>query len=130
MTVFDWLVLSAGLYFANILLQDVFGVMNHDMKALFGTRDGFEPKGVGLKRTQRAQANFTEAMAMFVPLALVAQLSGKAEGLATAGAAVFFWSRLAYLIAYVAGVPVVRSIVWMIGVVGLLMIFWAVAHFR
>ncbi len=129
MTLLDYVVLSVALYFANIVVQAVFGNMRYDPKTLLGPRDDFAPEGLYLMRAKRAQANFTEAMAMFVPLALIAHLTDKSAGLATLGAAVFFWARLAYLIVYVAGAPVVRSLVWTVGVIGVLMVFRAVAPF-
>ncbi|MEO1013848.1 MAG: MAPEG family protein [Pseudomonadota bacterium] len=130
MTVLDWLVIAVCLYFLNICVQAVFGNMRYDPKTLLGPRDDFTPEGVGLLRARRAQANFTEAMIMFAPLALVAGATGSGGGIAAIGGAVFVISRAVYLVVYVAGVAVVRSLAWMVGVLGTAMVFWAVAPFR
>ncbi|WOJ98229.1 MAPEG family protein [Congregibacter brevis] len=71
-------------------------------------------------RAERAAANSIEALILFVPLALTAQLAGIAEA-ATLGATVFFWARLAYLPIYLIGIPYLRSLVWAVGVAGLTM---------
>jgi uncharacterized MAPEG superfamily protein len=58
-----------------------------------------------------------EASIFFVPLALVAHAAGlDAEVLL--GAQIAFWARVAYVPIYIAGIKVVRSLVWMVGVVG------------
>lgn len=71
-------------------------------------------------RAERAAANSIEALILFVPLALTAQLAGSAEA-ATLGATVFFWARVAYLPIYLIGIPYLRSLVWAVGVAGLAM---------
>tara|TARA_R110002124_G_scaffold72861_2_gene195714 strand:- start:13932 stop:14315 length:384 start_codon:yes stop_codon:yes gene_type:complete len=71
-------------------------------------------------RAERAAANSIEALLMFAPLALVAQLAGIADE-ALLGATVFIWARVAYLPIYLAGIIYVRSLVWGVGVAGLAM---------
>lgn len=129
MNALDYLVLSVALYGANIVVQGVFANLKYDPKTLLGNRDDFAPEGVGLMRAKRAQANFTEAMVLFAPLVLVASATDKLGGLTDLGAAVFFWSRLAYLVSYVAGLGPVRSLVWFGGAVGTGMILWALSPF-
>lgn len=69
-------------------------------------------------RAQRAAANSIEAAVLFVPLALVAHAAGL-DGEALGGAQVFLWARVAYLPIYLAGIPYLRSVVWLVGVAGL-----------
>ena len=71
-------------------------------------------------RAERAAANSIEALVLFVPLALAAQLAGSADAV-TLGATVFFWARVAYLPIYLIGIPYLRSLVWAVGVAGLAM---------
>jgi uncharacterized MAPEG superfamily protein len=73
-------------------------------------------------RAERAARNSIEAIVLFVPLALVAHVSGRSDA-ALFGAQLFFWARVAYLPIYWAGIPYLRSAVWMVGVVGLAMMF-------
>ncbi|MEM6537159.1 MAG: MAPEG family protein [Pseudomonadota bacterium] len=126
MTVISCLLAAVGLYFLNIVAQAVFANIHHDPKTLLGPRDGFESESVGLLRAKRAQANFTEAMVMFVPVALLAHVTGQGEGAAAFGGALFVVSRAFYLAIYLAGTPVVRSLAWAGGLLGTVIIFWVV----
>lgn len=75
-------------------------------------------------RAVRAASNSIEAFVLFTPLAVVAHLAGQSEA-AFLGAQVFFWARVAYLPVYWAGVLYIRSLVWGVGVVGLIMMVLA-----
>jgi len=37
----------------------------------------------------------------------------------------YFWARLAYVPLYAAGIPYVRSLAWVVSLVGILMLLWA-----
>jgi uncharacterized MAPEG superfamily protein len=52
----------------------------------------------------------------------VAQITGKTNAMTLLGCQIFFWARLAYAIVYVAGVPWLRTAIWVVSVVGLLLI--------
>jgi uncharacterized MAPEG superfamily protein len=41
-------------------------------------------------------------------------------------AAVFFWSRVAHAIVHILGIPYIRTVVFLIGFVAVLGIFWEV----
>jgi uncharacterized MAPEG superfamily protein len=88
------------------------------LKAGLSNRDQLpEPTALG-GRAERAAGNTREGFLLFVPLALVAHVSGHgAEALL--GAQVFFWARVAYLPVYLAGITYVRSAIWGVGVAGL-----------
>jgi uncharacterized MAPEG superfamily protein len=62
-----------------------------------------------------------EAMVIFLALVLAAQISGKTAA-TTLGATVFFWARLIYWPVYLAGIVYLRTLVWFVGVLGLIMI--------
>jgi uncharacterized MAPEG superfamily protein len=88
------------------------------LKTGFSNRDDV-PKATPLgARAQRAAANSIEALVLFVPLALVAQLAGSAEQVLL-GASIFIWARVAYLAIYLLGIVYLRSLVWGIGIAGL-----------
>ena len=82
-----------------------------------GNRDNLgEPTASG-GRAERTARNTLEASIFFVPLALVAHAAGL-DTEVLLGAQIAFWARLAYVPIYIAGIKVVRSLVWMVGVVG------------
>jgi uncharacterized MAPEG superfamily protein len=94
------------------------------LKAGFGNRDDV-PEATPLGgRAERAAANSVEALLLFVPLALVAQLTGSAEQ-ALLGATIFVCARVVYLPIYLLGVVYLRSLVWGVGIAGLAMMVMA-----
>ena len=58
---------------------------------------------------------------LFAALAVVAHVAGVQSPKVLFGAEVFFWSRLVYLVVYYVGIPVLRTTVWGVGIVGLAM---------
>ncbi|HEV8390854.1 MAG TPA: MAPEG family protein [Dongiaceae bacterium] len=74
-------------------------------------------------RAQRAHRNMLESLALFAVLVVVAHMAGVANETTVLGAQLFFWARLAYAIVYLIGIPWVRTGVWAVSVVGLIMIF-------
>ena len=62
---------------------------------------------------------------LFAALAIVAHVAGVQSPKVLLGAEVFFWSRLVYLVVYYAGIPVLRTVVWGVSIVGLAMMVLA-----
>ena len=82
-----------------------------------GNRDNLNEATPMGGRSERAARNSIEAAVFFVPLALVANAAGlDAEVLQ--GAKIAFWARIAYVPIYIAGIKYLRSLVWIIGVIG------------
>ena len=82
-----------------------------------GNRDNLNEATPMGGRAERAARNSIEAAVFFVPLALVANAAGlDAEVLQ--GAKIAFWARIAYVPVYIAGIKYLRSLVWIIGVIG------------
>ena len=48
-------------------------------------------------------------------------MSGKAGGLGATGAVIWFWARVVYVPVFAAGIPVLRTLVWTVSVIGLVM---------
>jgi len=91
-------------------------------KLAMGNRDNLPPPSPLAGRADRAARNTVENFVFFAVLAVVAHLAGAESPRVLLGAEVFFWARLVYLVIYYAGVPVLRTVIWAIGVVGLAMI--------
>lgn len=79
------------------------------------------PPWVG--RAERAHANLLENLPAFAALVLVAHVSGKAGALSALGAIIFFAARIAHAVVYIAGLVGVRTLVFITGLAGLLLIF-------
>lgn len=98
----------------------------------YGTRWNMGPRDADMPpldplagRFQRAQANLFETLPLFIGALLGAAAVGHIGWKTAVGAQLYFWGRVVYLPLYAAGVPVVRSIVWGISLLGLLMEVWA-----
>lgn len=93
------------------------------LNALAGNRENM-PAATGFAgRAQRAHANMLENIALFAALVLVAQVSGRANEMTALGAQLFFWARLAYAVIYLVGIPWLRTGVWVVSIIGLVLIF-------
>ena len=82
-----------------------------------GNRDNLKEATPMGGRAERAAKNSIEAAAFFVPLALVANAAGM-DAEVMLGAQIAFWARIAYVPIYIAGIKYLRSLVWIVGVVG------------
>ena len=82
-----------------------------------GNRDNLNEATPMGGRAERAAKNSIEAAVFFVPLALIANAAGL-DSEAMLGAQIAFWARIAYVPIYIAGIKYLRSLVWIVGVVG------------
>jgi uncharacterized MAPEG superfamily protein len=90
------------------------------LKESLGPRDHLRPYTVVGARADRALANMQEALPVFLALALM-NLFVSAGADAITGAWIFLFARILYVPLYLAGVPVLRTLVWAVGWVGLIM---------
>jgi uncharacterized MAPEG superfamily protein len=88
----------------------------------FGNRDTVFAVPAWIERMRRAHANLVENLIPFACLVLVAHVTGKANATTALAAQLFFWSRLIYAFVYMAGIPVLRTLVFGIGVAANFMI--------
>ena len=90
---------------------------------LAGNRDAVPAFGGWVGRAQRAHHNMLESLVLFAALVLIAVATNKTNSATLLGAQLFFWARLAYAVVYVAGIPWLRTAVWFVSVIGLILIF-------
>jgi uncharacterized MAPEG superfamily protein len=112
---------------ALTLIQAVIAVLGAmlvvGLPALAGNRENLPAiEGWG-GRAQRAHRNMLENLVLFAALVLVAQLAGKLNATTALGAQLFFWGRLGYAAVYLIGIPWLRTGVWLVSIVGLILIF-------
>ncbi|MEP3430902.1 MAG: MAPEG family protein [Roseibium sp.] len=121
-----WIFSVLALYLAQVYLSAALflpseGLLNH-----LGGRDSLPDKGKYTARADRALVNMKENLPFFlVPAVLVYVLPDANTSLALLGAQIFFWARLAYILAYLFGTPGPRSIAYVAGLVGNLVMVWA-----
>ncbi|WDZ76325.1 MAPEG family protein [Ensifer adhaerens] len=91
-------------------------------KYLLGPRDEQKvPKSVIAGRLLRALRNMLETYPVFAALALALAVTGKTGGLGAIGAVTWLLARVVYSLLYVAGVPVLRTLVWFVSIIALLL---------
>jgi uncharacterized MAPEG superfamily protein len=117
------LVWSVALAFAQMLVAVSGATLEVGLATLAGNREP-QPNPTGWAgRARRAHINMLESLVLFAALVLVAAVGQKTNSVTALGAQIFFWARLVYALIYVAGIPWVRTGVWGVSVIGLLMIF-------
>ena len=98
------------------------------MKSALGNREEPADCHGWPARTDRAAKNMLENMVLFTALALVAVAGNVNDPNVELGARIFYWARLVYIPIYMVGIPVARTAVWAISVVGMGMIFAAIVQ--
>jgi uncharacterized MAPEG superfamily protein len=118
------LALSTVLLMAQIGLQAVLATIELGSAWNAGARDGGEkPKGVLAGRAERALKNLLETYPAFVALSLALVVTQQQGGLGATGAWLWLAGRLAYLPLYLAGIPYVRTLAWIVAAAGLTLMF-------
>lgn len=84
-------------------------------KALKNPEPDVRPHADWAYRLANAHRNAIENLAVFAPLALAVHQIGLGDATTAAAAAAFFWSRLAHALIYTFGVPLLRTIAFVIG---------------
>jgi uncharacterized MAPEG superfamily protein len=117
------LVWAAALAVVQVLVA-VMGAFNQvGLMKLVGNREDM-PKLTGWAgRAERAHLNMVLNLGLFAVLVLVAVVAGKTNAMTYLGAQLFLWSRVAYAIIYVAGIIWLRTLSWLVSIIGLLLIF-------
>jgi uncharacterized MAPEG superfamily protein len=111
------------LTFVQMLVAATGATLQVGLPMLAGNREGLPPLTGWAGRSQRAHHNMLENLVLFAALVLVAVVSQKTNNMTLLGAQLFFWARLAYAAIYVAGIPWLRTAVWFVSVIGLILIF-------
>lgn len=90
-----------------------------------GARDeALPPPEPIVGRLARAQANFFETFPLAAAAILIVTVSGRTSQWTEIGALLWLGARIVYLPLYWAGVPVVRTLVWAVGLAGIGMVLW------
>ena len=76
-------------------------------------------------RLLRAQANLYETLPLFIAALLGAAFLDRLGWKTEVGASLYFVGRLIYLPLYAAGVPKVRTMVFIVALFGLVLCWWA-----
>jgi len=118
-----WLLWAVALAFAQMLVAVSGATLQVGLPMLAANREGLAPCTGWAGRAQRAHHNMLESLVLFAALVLIAVVTSKTNATTLLGAQLFFWARLAYAFVYLAGIPWLRTAVWFVSVIGLILIF-------
>jgi uncharacterized MAPEG superfamily protein len=120
-----YLAYAIALFFVIVLVQGYAGIANNGGMAMANNRDNLKPPTAFQARMKRLTDNFRENLWFFAPLVLIAAIAGLSNQWTVLGAQIFLFSRIAHAIWYAFGWPYVRPLLWLVGVIGCAMIFFA-----
>jgi uncharacterized MAPEG superfamily protein len=119
------LAFGALLLFVYIFTATRFKTQQYGRKWNVSARDQELPEPNPLAgRTMRAQENFLETFPIAIVALLGVVIAGRTNAMTALGGWIWLGARIVYLPLYAAGIPVIRTIVWTIGMIGLGMVIW------
>ena len=122
LTVLAW---GCVLAFVHILAAGQAKTRQYGSKWNVGARDEeLPPPSPVVGRLVRAQANFFETFPLLIAAVAIVSIAGIGNRTTALGAMIWLGARVVYLPLYLAGVPVVRTLVWTVSMVGLGMVLW------
>lgn len=113
------------LYVIQLFLQET-SRYRFNLRQIMGNRDTRPDQSVLAARLNRAKNNMLEALPLFLGLAMLALVKGGDTSISTNGAILFLAARILYIPIYAAGIPVLRSVVWLVGMGGLIIMALAI----
>ncbi|RYE32756.1 MAG: hypothetical protein EOP23_11255 [Hyphomicrobiales bacterium] len=117
---------SVVLLLAQVVAQTLSTLLVVGLPAAMSPRDGGNnPPSQLAGRLARALANLLETYPAFVALALGLIVTSKASGMGLTGAQLWLAARVVYVPIYAAGIPVIRTGVWTVSIIGLVMMLMA-----
>ena len=119
------LALGALLLFVHIFTATRFKTAQWGRKWNVGARDeALDAPNPVTGRTMRAQANFLETFPIAIIALIGVVVADRTSQWTAIGGWIWLGARVVYLPLYAVGVPVVRTVVWTISMVGLGMVLW------
>ena len=115
-----WLLAGIVVYYLAVLSPSLVLIPQIGLGSYLGSRDIRPDMGKIEGRMRRAVDNLRESFPVFLGLGTLALVVPEADiALAVTGAMTFVVARAAYHIAYMMGIPLLRSTIWTVGGVGL-----------
>ena len=119
MQVLAW---AAALKVIKALIHTVGGVLQVGMSPLTGNREGVSELPGWAGRPGRAHRNMLEDMLPFAALILVGHATSAFNEITALSAQISFWVRRAYLVIHFGGIPWVRTALYVISVISMVLI--------
>jgi uncharacterized MAPEG superfamily protein len=117
---------SCALCLIQVLIAAHAASLQRGYRWTASARDNAVPALTGLAgRLERALRNFLETFPIFVAAVLLVHVLHRESNLSAWGAGLYFSARLVYLPLYAAGIPLIRSLVWNVSFVGIVLLLLA-----
>jgi len=133
MTADLWILLSLAVLTELLTLPPLMarGSVPGGIRWIFYNRDtdlkGVAPWG---GRAVRAHANLADNLAMYAAVIGIAHLTGATDGTTLVAGSVLLAARLLHAMVYIAGIPYLRTAVFAVGQLAMLVYVWRIiAHF-
>lgn len=121
LTLLAWTVV---LGLAQIVIAAQFFTAANGLGYGMSARDTPAPKEPSLLggRFARASKNLLETFPFAAAAILISAVLDRHNGYTVWGAQLYFWGRVVFLPLYAAGIPVVRTLVWLVSVLGIVLV--------
>ena len=119
------LAFGAVLLFVHVFVAIRFKTAQYGRNWNTSARDeALPPPNAMTGRTKRAQANFLETFPIATVALMGVVIANRTSPTTALGGWIWLGARIVYLPLYAAGIPVIRTIVWTVSMVGLGMVLW------
>ena len=109
-----------------MLIAACLATQQRGLKWNAGNREGDTKPLTGVAaRADRASKNFLETFPFFAAAVLAVLLSHRNTDHTALGAQIYFWARVVYWPVYAAGIPYLRTAVWIVALWGFLQVLEA-----
>jgi len=119
------LILSLTFLLLIQLIQAQHTTSLHGLGYAMSPRDKSVDVGILGGRIQRAKVNLIENLMLFAPLSVLGETLQVNHSAVAWGAIIFFVARVVHFVVYLAGIKGIRTLAWLVGVVGCGMIAFA-----
>ena len=118
-----WLGWSLVLGLVYVLFAATLSTQQRGLKWNASNRD-IEPRPLtgAAARADRASWNFLETFGFFAAAVLAVVVAQRTNASSALGVQLYFWARLVYLPVYAIGIPYLRTLVWAVSLVGIIMV--------
>lgn len=121
------LIYAAILLLIQLALQTIAGTIQNGVGYILSPRDEAPDVSGYSARFERAFYNMLETFPVFAALAIIVHLTENWTSTTALGAQIYFWGRVVYVPAYVAGIAFVRTLIWAASFIGICMLAWSLA---
>lgn len=113
-----FLLWSVVITFIQLIISLLGATQQHGLTTLAGNREDMGSTSGWAGRAQRGHRNMLENLIPFAILVIVAHIAGISNEITVLGAQLFFWGRLAYSLIYVVGIAWLRTVAFLVSILG------------